>query len=216
MAYFLNILDQHIVAMTSPIHYATGHGHIDAVRLLLEHGANVNSLNGGTTPLHIASYNGNTNINSLLLDYDANLTIYNKAGHLAIHMAVKNIDVFQQLLDGGADINAMTSNGGSVLTVAIWNNAPISTINLILSKGVDVNNIDNMSCTPLHVASLCNNMEAAKLLLKHGADINLNVQVNNVNISPIDMGLAKNSRGQDVANMLRAMINEQSSSSCIT
>jgi ankyrin repeat protein len=192
--------------MTSPIHYATRHNHIDAIRLLLEHGANVNSLNGGTTPLHIASYNGNTNIISLLLDYDANLTIYNKAGHLAIHVAVENIDVFQQLLDKGADINAMTSNGGSVLAVAIWNNAPILTINLILNKGVDVNNIDNTPCTPLHVASSCNNMEAAKLLLKHGADINLKVQVNNVNITPMDMGLAKNSRGQDVSNMLRAMI----------
>ncbi|MGV9377155.1 ankyrin repeat domain-containing protein [Nonomuraea sp. NPDC003707] len=52
----------------SPLHYASRHGHIDPVRLLLEAGANPNiTENYGFTPLHEAAENGHAEVARVLL-----------------------------------------------------------------------------------------------------------------------------------------------------
>lgn len=73
------------------MHEACNRGHIQAVRVLLNHGANVNaSANCGTTPLIDAASNGHNTIVKLLLDHGANPLQKDKRGLTAIDLALDN------------------------------------------------------------------------------------------------------------------------------
>lgn len=53
---------------TTPLHHAAWHGHVDVVRLLLQHGARPQAQNAdGSTPLHWAAMNGHPEVARLLL-----------------------------------------------------------------------------------------------------------------------------------------------------
>ena len=61
----LNIFLSNI--MTIPLHYASRNGYVDAIALLIDHGANINEKDGvGSTPLHGASYQSNIDAIALL------------------------------------------------------------------------------------------------------------------------------------------------------
>jgi ankyrin repeat protein len=66
-----SILDNN---QTTSLCIASTEGYIEIVKLLLEHGADVNlSNNNKDSPLHCASYNGHIEIVKLLLNYNANI-----------------------------------------------------------------------------------------------------------------------------------------------
>jgi len=74
------------------------------------------------------------------------------------------------LLSHGASIDTMCRDG-SALHVAVEYGA-LSTVELLLSAGADVNLSHAELGTPLQVASNFGNSEAVELLLLHGAGIN--------------------------------------------
>ena len=56
-----------------PLHYASGGRHYDIVKLLIDHGANVDAEASGYTPLHNAAYRGSLEITKLLIVKGANI-----------------------------------------------------------------------------------------------------------------------------------------------
>ncbi len=56
-----------------PLHYASGGHHYDIVKLLIDHGANVDAEASGYTPLHNAAYRGSLEITKLLIVKGANI-----------------------------------------------------------------------------------------------------------------------------------------------
>lgn len=94
----INCVDE--VVINSPIeeqngetalHRASEAGILDAVKLLLEHGANVNATdNYGNTPLHFACGCGWTNIVALLLDHNPDLNLIDDYGNTALDCAKRN------------------------------------------------------------------------------------------------------------------------------
>ena len=69
----------------TPLHYASTHGHLDVMRLLLEHYAYIDAASpNGTTPLMMASNYGTASAVKLLLEAGADPTLKNAQGLTAI------------------------------------------------------------------------------------------------------------------------------------
>jgi ankyrin repeat protein len=93
----------------------------DIVKLLLEHGADVNTATPqGFTALMIASENGRLDIVRLLLDANPAVNVQDQFGLTALMRAAKagHREVVRLLLEKGADPNVKTSKGMTALDYA--------------------------------------------------------------------------------------------------
>ena len=127
----------------SPLHAASYGGDLEVVRLLLAHGADINTTNRyECTPLS-SVYDG---------------------GHL---------DVMRLLLKHGADVDArLDDTFKKCLLHEASLREDVDTARLLLQHNADVNSKDLLGCTPLHDASRTGKAGVALLLLEHGAYVN--------------------------------------------
>jgi ankyrin repeat protein len=91
---------------------ATSNNHINIVRLLLDHGVDVNTPeNDGCTPLMDAVREGYRAMVGLLLDSGADPTLTMLFGNdTAMHMDQNDTVIAQMLVDKGSDVNARTAD----------------------------------------------------------------------------------------------------------
>ncbi|GHV47953.1 hypothetical protein FACS1894204_11850 [Synergistales bacterium] len=98
---------------------------------------------------------------------------YNRTGSMNDARYNSNPEVIELLLKNGADINATSDNGMTILMAAGLNSHPknISFISYLLKNGADVNAKDKFGRTALmRAASYNSNPEVISLLLENGAD----------------------------------------------
>jgi len=104
----------------TPLHYAAGGyrtagpgKHVEAAKLLLAKGADVNAkAQGGYTPLHVASGLGNAEMAAFLLANGADANAKDRRGTpLAAAAQAGKLEVVKLLLARGADANAVDSSG---------------------------------------------------------------------------------------------------------
>ncbi|KAF7537616.1 hypothetical protein G7054_g3585 [Neopestalotiopsis clavispora] len=132
------------VLMRTPLMHAVmrGDGNIETTKLLLQYGAEVNSMDqNNETPLHLAT------------------------------RPVKNFDTLQLLLDHGANPNVGATRQGTPLQhVAFHLN--IDAVKLLLECNAQVDTVSCLYGTALHAAALrgSRGKEIYDLLLAHGAD----------------------------------------------
>jgi ankyrin repeat protein len=159
----------------TPLMYAAAAGTLDAMKLLLDRGADVDAQNasGGTVLMWSAPDAGKVR---LLLDRGAHVNIASKSGRTALMLAAfspSSGDAVRLLLSKGADVNTEDRGGMTALMAAAGsNNFPA--VRMLVEAGADVNhrggfpqNIQRI--TPLMVAAGTGNLSAVQLLLEKGA-----------------------------------------------
>ena len=123
------------------LHVAATNGWTDAVAVLLEFGANVNSKDkSGRTALHYAGEFGNTESIRVLLERGADVNSKDKALETAMHLAALKgcADAIVVLVESGANVNQKNLLGQTALSqAAVQGNAEC--IRILLEKGTDVN-----------------------------------------------------------------------------
>lgn len=161
----------------SPLHCAASNASLPLISLLIEHGANVNAQNNYcATPLCSAIYRGDLAVVRKLIAHGAivNLQTSLKNYDTPLHIAItaSYLDIAQELLDRGADINATgMCDGKTPLYLAIDQNNT-GMVNLLISRGANVNLVDEHNITPLLLATLSGKTTFIRELLKHGANPN--------------------------------------------
>ena len=146
------------------------------VWLLLERGANVNTVRGQYgTALAAAVYGGEEKIVRLLLDRGADINMAGGKYETALAVAAYcgKIDILSLLLDRGADVN-MVGGGlyGTALAAAAYY-GQIDIVRLLLDRGADINTVGGEYGTALTAAAFQENMDIMRLLLHRGANVNM-------------------------------------------
>lgn len=131
-----------------PLLYLSRGKCIDAARLLLEGGADINArcacpgwLAGGWTALLVAS------------DHE------------------ESLQMVELLLERNADMQARTNDGSNALALAVEKNNS-AVVDLLISKRIDINAADSAGVTALMNASGDGRLDIMRLLIAAGADVN--------------------------------------------
>src|SRR5688500_8112086 len=125
----------------SPVADAAMEGRMDAVRILLKGGADVNAPQGdGMTALHWAAKRGDAPLATLLIGAKANVKAVTRIGaYTPLHVASElgHASVITELLKARSDVKALTSHGVSALHLAaLSGNAAV--IKALLARGAEV------------------------------------------------------------------------------
>ena len=97
-----------------------------------------------------------------------------RAADRGLHDAITRDDFESALkmIEQGADIEARDAEaGGSVLHFAVMK-GKLPIIDLLVSRGADINSRTNTGTTPLHTAVLYGQLQAVEYLAAKGADVN--------------------------------------------
>ena len=158
----------------NPLHIAVQAGLTDAVKTLVDAGADINATDhDGRTPLHMAAKLGNAKIVKILLDAKADPNTGDDNGKTPLHIAALegNTDTIKTLLDAGANINAKNNFDATPLNVATFARQ-LDAVKTLVDAGADINATDNNGRTPLHMAAKLGNAKIVKTLLDAKADPN--------------------------------------------
>ncbi|OCP10271.1 MULTISPECIES: ankyrin repeat domain-containing protein [unclassified Ensifer] len=140
----------------------------DRVRLLIEHGADVNRAIKGRTPYQWAELGGDQALAQYLVSRGATEAPLDDVDRLARAISQDDGDAATALVDADPTLTARTQAAHPALLHEAAGEDRRAAVALMLSLCFDVNRMT--SRTPLHEAALHGHLEMAKLLLDHGAN----------------------------------------------
>ena len=179
---------------------------IDIVKLLIESKRlNINIQDKhDNTALLIAVKQKNPDIVEKLLAKGADANIGNNKNEMPIIMALNSIvsrsspKIIMDLINSGADVNYVSRDEEKTpLHLASEIRDLADVVNVLITKGANVNALTANGETPLYIASRSNNIDIVKTLLNNNADVNI---ATNKGSTPIKV--AYNNRYYELANFL--------------
>lgn len=160
--------------MIDLLNNACAKSNVSIVKMLLSSGIDLNTLGSyGSFPLKWACYGGNLEIVKLLVEHGADINMTDHAGNTALH-GTGNEDIFDFLLQKGANplvmnsfceypifkfVSTFSSDKFEHLLNDIYHNF--------------INHQDNLGFTLLHITAMTEDIEKTKILLKMGANPNI-------------------------------------------
>jgi ankyrin repeat protein len=157
---------------------------LEAVRFLLDHGADVNARRDDLwTPLHLAVNIGELSVARMLLEYQADVNSRNDAGQAPLHLLCTRetrrkddrSDIAKLLLERGAKVDVKDKNGATPLQLASYNQR-VKIVRVLLDHGANADTKNDQGKIPLQLAYLTGSQDSpedgvgvALLLLEHGA-----------------------------------------------
>jgi ankyrin repeat protein len=149
-------------------------GSLDAMTMLIDRRADVNARNASGSTALMWSVTDPKKVR-LLLDHGADVNVAARSGRTALIIASfanPSAEVVRMLLDKGANVAVMDQRKVTPMNAATFGN-DTATIRLLLDASADIHTADTfIGLTPLINASGNRNLEAVKLLLAKGANVN--------------------------------------------
>jgi hypothetical protein len=156
---------------------------MEIVNALLKYGADVNVPDDdGATVLMRALRGGSVDLVNALLHHTPNLGLHDKNNDSALAYAIRSGDIalVRRVLDAGASIQDRCGESHDPITFAVFSRGtgtgriqPLSMVDLLLDRGVDINARDSDGETLLISAAELGDDELLGDLLKRGANVNL-------------------------------------------
>ena len=160
-------------AISSDFFSALRNSDVRQIRDALDQGASVNAHDDkGNTPLILAASYGDAAAMKLLLDRGAQVNVANAEGATPLIRAADDYDKVRLLVDHGADVNARSALGQTALMLAARPVNSHRAVKLLLEHGADAKATNNWGATTLMAATAGGDVESARLLIEHGANVN--------------------------------------------
>ncbi|MGB7925158.1 MAG: ankyrin repeat domain-containing protein [Pyrinomonadaceae bacterium] len=163
-----------VVSPSEPVVKAAMDDDLDALRKLLDAGANVNTVdeNYGLTALAMAAGNGNLEMVQLLLWYGADVNAKGPRGNTALMnlSGRSTAEVARALINAGANVALQDEDGDTALILlASDNNTEV--LQALIDAGASVNTKNKQGQTALMLAASQGVVDNVKALLAAGANI---------------------------------------------
>ena len=184
-----NIMDdEHFHALT----WAASNGNVDVCQLLIAKNANVNAV-GNTTALICAIYAGKVDIVKLLIEGGADVNVASKNGDLPLIASlcdIVDINIIQQLLNAGANVNGRDGNLSTALMQACSYTRLelVDIVKILIGKDADVNIFNAGGLTAIGIALALEHKNIVELLLESGADGDISVQKKMKAVTSVQIG----------------------------
>ena len=164
-----------VAAADSPIADAARAGDTEAVRSLLQQGADVNGTQiDGTTALHWAVRLDDLETAQLLVSAGADVSAANQSDSTPMQLATINgsAAIIASLLEAGVDPNAaLTPHGDTALMMAARTGA-LDALQVLLDHGADVNAQETWGGTTAVMWAVSeHHAPVVRMLVEHGADV---------------------------------------------
>lgn len=172
---------------TTPLYLAAWFGNTALLELLLEKGAQAQSVAGEESALMMAAHGGHLETAALLLKAGADLAFHSRDGESALTYAMRgqNLEMLRFLLKQGAPVKTQGREDFSPLFAALDSLQP-EFVRLLLEAGADPEVRDAEQETPLLWAARRGFVAGAALLLEKGAKANVQDAEGN---SPLLLGV---------------------------
>ncbi|MCF6366168.1 MAG: ankyrin repeat domain-containing protein [Bacteroidales bacterium] len=181
----------------TPFYYAIKSRNNKAVKLFIEHGADINTKDlSDNTLLHTAVRNNNSfDLVKLLLKKGLDINAENSSSETPLHLAsnYKDINTIKLLLEKGAEINARSTNNSTPLINAVKRNN-FEIVKILAEADADINVKRYYSGNATEIAVKNNYSNIAKYLINKNADlsnINLIEPIRNNNLGIVKLLILK-------------------------
>ncbi|CAM9225739.1 unnamed protein product, partial [Chrysoparadoxa australica] len=166
----------------TPLHSAADKGQTEASEVLLKAGASVIAGDKrGNTPLHRAVMNGHVECAKVLLAFHADPTAKNHAGlackdrfERAVPQPTRNLlmQILAEALESRKEeFEARAESMAEANVFESIRTGDMAAVERFIAGGGDVNKKDQLSDTPLHIASRWGNMDALRYLIANKASV---------------------------------------------
>ena len=169
--------DPEPLQVPSPLCVASGHGHVEVVRLLVEAQADKNRTDqDGATPLHMATRSAHKNVARLLLEAAADASPPNRHGITPLHEACRLgfSGLVGLLIEAHADTDKQDMQGQTPVFCAAQNRDERvleRILHLLLEAAAETDQATRFDrCTPLQITCGQGFLKIARLLLEARAD----------------------------------------------
>ncbi|KAF8207260.1 ankyrin repeat-containing domain protein [Mycena galopus ATCC 62051] len=200
----------------TPLGCAAFTGQQNICRILLEHGADASiswTDNDGVEwdALGLAGCGGHEACFTFLVENGANLNLRRRWHGIPLHVAWAGgtQNIFRFLLENGADVNVF-GPGGTILHVLCSTSKEHPLISfleefvvLLVKKGANVNAEGGLSGTPLGCAAFNGQENICRILIRHGADVNISWTMMNGTKCNALWAAAFNGHGTGCFNLLK-------------